>query len=232
MYPKIYKFAVMNKVAVIVAGGNGTRMNSTIPKQFLLLKGKPILYYTIQTFLQSYDDLNIILVLPEEYIAAGQEIIDAFFDYNRIQITVGGRTRFHSVQNGLKLVPDEGIIFVHDAVRCMVSIALIHRCYDGAMQTGSAIPVIDCKDSVRIITEDGNEARDRTIVKLVQTPQAFHSKILLPAYQIDYKDKFTDEATVVEAFGLKVQLVEGEENNFKITRPVDLVIAEHLLSTN
>ena len=222
----------MKKFAVIVAGGTGSRMNNTTPKQFLLLHGKPVLYYTLYSFLQAYHDLQIILVLPEEHVAAGQEVIDAFFDYNRIQITVGGRTRFHSVQNGLKLVPDEGIIFVHDAVRCMVSIELIHRCYDGAMETGSAIPVIDCKDSVRIITEDGNEARDRTIVKLVQTPQTFHSKILLPAYQIDYKDKFTDEATVVEAFGLKVQLVAGEENNFKITRPVDLMMAEQLLSAN
>lgn len=222
----------MNKFAIIVAGGTGSRMNNSTPKQFLLLQGKPVLYYTINTFLQAYDDLKIILVLPEEHVAAGQEIIDAFFDYSRIQIAVGGRTRFHSVQNGLQLVNEESIVFVHDAVRCLVSIELIHRCYAGAIETGSAVPVIDCKDSVRIITEDGNEARDRTIVKLVQTPQTFHSKILLPAYQIDYKDKFTDEATVVEAFGLKIHLVAGEENNFKITRPVDLAIAEYLLSMN
>lgn len=220
----------MKKFAVIVAGGTGTRMNNTTPKQFLLLQGKPVLYYTLNAFLQAYDDLQIILVLPEEHVAAGQEIIDAFFDYNRIQITIGGRTRFHSVQNGLQLVQEEGIVFVHDAVRCMVSIDLIRRCYDAAKETGSAIPVVDCNDSVRFITEDGNEALDRTAIKLVQTPQTFHSKILLPAYQIDYKDKFTDEATVVEAFGLKVQLVEGEENNFKITRPIDLIVAEHLLS--
>jgi 2-C-methyl-D-erythritol 4-phosphate cytidylyltransferase len=220
----------MKKFAVIVAGGTGTRMKNTIPKQFLLLQGKPVLYYTINAFLLAYDDLEIILVLPEEHVAAGQEIIDAFFDYNRIQITIGGRTRFHSVQSGLQLIAAEGIVFVHDAVRCMVSIDLIRRCYDAAIETGSAIPVIDCKDSVRIITEDGNEALDRNVIKLVQTPQTFHSKILLPAYQIDYKDKFTDEATVVEAFGLKVQLVAGEENNFKITRPVDLFIAEQLLS--
>jgi 2-C-methyl-D-erythritol 4-phosphate cytidylyltransferase len=222
----------MKKFAVIVAGGTGSRMNNTTPKQFLLLKSKPILYYTIHSFLQAYDDLQIILVLPEEHVAAGQEIIDAFFDYNRIQITIGGRTRFHSVQNGLQLIEEEGIVFVHDAVRCMVSVDLIQRCYDAAIETGSAIPVIDSKDSVRIITKDGNEALERTYIKLVQTPQTFHSKIILPAYQIDYKDKYTDEATVVEAFGLKVQLVEGEENNFKITRPVDLVMAEHILSAN
>jgi 2-C-methyl-D-erythritol 4-phosphate cytidylyltransferase len=222
----------MKKYTVIVAGGSGTRMNNTIPKQFLLLHGKPVLYYTIKTFLQAYDDLQIILVLPEEYVAAGQEIIDAFFDYNRIQITIGGRTRFHSVQNGLQLVNEESIVFVHDAVRCLVSVDLIHRCYDTAIENGSAIPVIDSKDSVRLITEDGNEALERSAIKLVQTPQTFHSKILLPAYQIDYKDKFTDEAAVVEAFGLKVQLIKGEENNFKITSPVDLIIAEYLLSAN
>jgi len=222
----------MKKIAVIVAGGSGSRMNNTIPKQFLLLDGKPVLYYTLHTFLNAYKDLHIILVLPEEYIAAGQEIIDAFFDYDRIQITTGGRTRFHSVQNGLQLVNEESIVFVHDAVRCLVSADLVHRCYDTAVDKGSAIPVIDSKDSVRLVTGNGNEALERSAIKMVQTPQTFHSKIILPAYQIDYKEMYTDEATVVEAFGLKVQLVEGEENNFKITRPVDIVIAEHLLSTN
>ena len=222
----------MKKFAVIVAGGTGSRMNNSTPKQFLLLQKKPVLYYTINSFLQAYDDLHIILVLPEEYVAAGQEIIDAFFDYSRIQIAIGGRTRFHSVQNGLQLIQEESIIFVHDAVRCLVSVDLIRRCYDAAIENGSAIPVIDSRDSVRLITDEGNEALERTAVKLVQTPQTFHSKILLPAYQIDYKDKFTDEATVVEAFGLKVKLIQGEENNFKITRPVDLLVAEHLLADN
>ena len=132
----------MKKFAVIVAGGTGSRMNNTTPKQFLLLQGKPVLYYTIHSFLEAYDDLQIILVLPEEHVAAGQEIIDAFFDYDRIQITIGGRTRFHSVQNGLHLIEEEGIVFVHDAVRCMVSIDLIRRCYDAAIETGSAIPVV------------------------------------------------------------------------------------------
>ena len=113
---------VMNKYAVIVAGGNGSRMNSNTPKQFMLLKGKPVLYYAINTFLQTYSDCKIILVLAEEHIGMGQEIIDAFFDYDRIQITVGGRTRFHSVQNGLaKIEENDCIIFVHDAVRPLLS---------------------------------------------------------------------------------------------------------------
>ena len=205
-------------------------MNNSVPKQFLLLNGKPVLYYTLDTFLKAYDDLQIILVLPEEYVAAGQEIIDAFFNYQRLQITVGGRTRFHSVQNGLQLVTEESIVFVHDAVRCLVSKDLIHRCYVAALEQGSAIPVIGSKDSVRLLSEEGNEALERNNIKLVQTPQTFHSKIILPAFNIDYKDKFTDEATVVEAYGLKVQLIEGEENNIKITRPIDLIIAEQNLN--
>ncbi len=222
----------MKKIAVIVAGGNGSRMNATLPKQFLLLNGKPLLYYTINTFLKAFDDLEIILVLPEEYIAAGQEIIDAFFDYKRIKITIGGRTRFHSVQNGLNLINDECIVFVHDGVRCLLSNDLVQRCYETALEFGSAIPVINPKDSVRITIEQSSETVDRATVKLVQTPQTFHSKILLHAFKIDYKDKFTDEATVVEAFGLKVHLIEGEEHNIKITKPVDILIAEQLLTTS
>lgn len=221
----------MKKFAVIVAGGSGNRMNTKLPKQFLLLNGKPVLYYTIQAFLQAYDDVHIILVLPEEHVAAGQEIIDAFFDYNRITITIGGRSRFHSVQNGLLLVDEESIVFVHDAVRCLVTSTLIHHCYDTAIEFGSAIPVTDSKDSLRIINGEENEPLDRNMVKLVQTPQTFHSKILLPAFfNIDYKDKFTDEATVVEAFGLKVKLVQGEDRNIKITHPMDLELAERMMN--
>jgi 2-C-methyl-D-erythritol 4-phosphate cytidylyltransferase len=221
----------MKKVAVIVAGGSGTRMNNTVPKQFLLLNGKPVLYYTLNTFLQSYDDMEVILVLPEEHIAAGQEIIDAFFDYSRIQITVGGRTRFHSVQNGLQLITAESIVFVHDAVRCLLTADLIKRCYEVVTEFGSAIPVTDAKDSIRMITGEDNVALERSLIKIVQTPQTFHSKILLPAFNIDYKDKFTDEATVVEAFGLKVHLVAGEDNNIKITMPADLLLAEQIIAS-
>lgn len=204
-------------------------MGSNLPKQFILLKDKPVLYYTLKTFLEAYADLQVILVLPVEYTDMGQEIIDAYFDKDRIKITAGGDTRFQSVKNGLALVEQEAIIFVHDGVRCLLSGELIHRCYAQAVETGTAIPAIISKDSIRLLTDEGNEAYDRNKVMLIQTPQTFHSKILLPAFQIDYKDKFTDEATVVEAYGMKVSLVEGEENNIKITRPVDLLIAEKLI---
>lgn len=220
----------MLKYAIIVAGGSGTRMGGNLPKQFLLLNNKPVLYYTLKAFLEAYDDLQIILVLPAEYTDMGQEIIDAWFDKDRIRITTGGDTRFQSVKNGLQLIKDESIIFVHDGVRCLLTTGLIHACYEKALQTGSAIPAVASKDSVRLITEEGNDAFDRNNVMLIQTPQTFHSKILIPAFNIDYKDKFTDEASVVEAYGLKVSLVEGEETNIKITKPVDLLIAEVILN--
>jgi 2-C-methyl-D-erythritol 4-phosphate cytidylyltransferase len=221
----------MKKYAIIVAGGTGSRMGGNLPKQFMLLKDKPVLFYSLKTFLDAYDDLQIILVLPIAFIDIGQEIIDAYFEKDRVRITTGGETRFQSVKNGLKLIEEESIVFVHDAVRCLVSVNLIHRCYEVAMQSGSAIPVVLSKDSVRIINEDISEPIDRSKVVFVQTPQTFHSKILLAAYQIDYKDKFTDEATVAEAYGLKISLTEGEETNIKITRPLDLIIAEQYLDT-
>lgn len=221
----------LDKYAIIVAGGTGTRMGASIPKQFLLIQEKPVLYYTIDTFLKSFPDLKIILVLPEGFIEMGKEVIDAFFDYSRIQITAGGETRFHSVQNGLKLVEEDSIVFVHDAVRCLVSVKLIQRCYENALNIGSAVPVVYGKDSFRLLNEEANDntALDRTKVVLVQTPQTFHSKIILPAFEIDYKERFTDEATVVEAFGLKIHLVEGEETNIKITNQIDMIVAEQIM---
>jgi 2-C-methyl-D-erythritol 4-phosphate cytidylyltransferase len=219
----------MRKYAIIVAGGSGTRMQSLTPKQFLLLNDKPVLYYTLKAFLDAFPDMRIILVLPPDYTDMGSEIIDAYFEYSRIQITAGGETRFHSVQNGLKQVEQEGIIFVHDGVRCLVSEDLLYRCYRQVVHMGSAVPVIPVKESLRVIEGEDNEAVDRSNYVIVQTPQVFHSKILLPAFEIDFKEKFTDEATVVEAYGLKINLVPGEETNIKITRREDLLLAEKIL---
>lgn len=204
-------------------------MGANLPKQFMLLKGKPVLYYSLKAFLEAFDDLQIILVLPAEYISTGQEIVTGYFDTGRVRITAGGETRFQSVKNGLSLINDESVIFVHDGVRCLVSKELIRRCYEKALFAGSAIPVIVSRDSVRLLTAKGSETFDRSKVLLVQTPQAFLSKVILPAFKATDKIEFTDEASVVEANGVKVSLVEGEENNIKITRPVDLLIAESLL---
>lgn len=219
----------MKKIAIIVAGGKGLRMNNDIPKQFLFLKNKPVLYYSIKAFLDAYSDMQIILVLPQEHIAKGQEIIDGYFDNSRFRLCEGGRTRFHSVQNGLDLINDESIIFVHDGVRCLVTENLVQRCFESAAENGNAVPAVASKDSIRFKTSSGNKILKRNKVMLVQTPQTFHSKILLPAYKIDYKEKFTDEASVVEAFGININLIEGEEANIKITTPGDLLVAESLL---
>lgn len=222
----------MKKIALIVAAGNGNRMKNATPKQFMLLHHKPILYYTISSFLKAYDDIEIILVLPEDYISMGQEIIDGYFDRSKFRLCNGGRTRFHSVKNGLSLLDEneEAIIFVHDGVRCLLTADLIQRCYENALELGTAIPAISCVDSLRLMDGDENKVIEREKIKAIQTPQTFHSKILLPAYQIDYKEQFTDEASVVEAYGLKLHLVEGEENNFKITNPIDLQLAQLLLT--
>lgn len=220
----------MQKVAVIVAGGNGLRMGAFIPKQFLLLKGKPLITYTIETFLHAYSDMEIILVLPEEHLERGEAIVATINDKERITLTKGGATRFHSVQNGLKLIQNEAIIFVHDGVRCLINTTLIQNCYEQALLKGSAIPAVAATDSIRI-TNEQNESivADRTKVRIIQTPQTFKSSILIPAFQQNYTDAFTDEATVVEAFGAPVFLIEGDYNNIKVTRPVDLVIAETIL---
>jgi len=219
----------MKKYAVIVAGGYGKRMGNVIPKQFLLLKDKPVVWYTLDTFLRAYADLKIILVLPEQHIAKGKNIIESFAEKGRVAIVVGGDTRFHSVQSGLKNIKEDSVVFVHDAVRCLVSVPLIHRCYKDAVEKGSAIPAVAATDSIRILNHKHHSVADRKNVRIIQTPQTFLSNIILPAFEQEYTDAFTDEATVVEASGEKVFLTEGEYDNIKITRPIDIMIAEKIL---
>lgn len=216
----------MKKFAVIVAAGVGSRMKTAVPKQFILLKGKPVLWYTLNAFLNAYEDLQIIVVLSPEHIAQGKAIAG---DSERIQITTGGPTRFHSVKNGLQLVEPDSIVFVHDAVRCLITPALIQRCYEQAVANGSAIPAIQATDTIRVDNGNGTQMVDRNKVYLIQTPQTFHSNILKEAFDQPYSPTFTDEATVVEATGKRIHLAEGENTNMKITFPVDLVIAEALL---
>ncbi len=222
----------MNKYALIVAGGSGQRMGTEIPKQFLLLKGKPLLQYTIQSFLLAYNDMNIILVLPKAHIEKGMEIIKKMVAEERVQITYGGETRFQSVKNGLGYISHPSIVFVHDGVRCMVSQKLIQNCFDQAVLKGSAIPAVAATDSIRIDEGITPHMIDREKVRIIQTPQTFRSEILAEAFKADYNASFTDEATVVEAAGNQVYLIEGDYNNLKITRPLDLCIAEKILEGN
>ncbi|MDP9042646.1 MAG: 2-C-methyl-D-erythritol 4-phosphate cytidylyltransferase [Bacteroidota bacterium] len=219
----------MKKIAVIVAAGAGIRMGSTLPKQFLLIHNKPVLWYTLQTFLKSFKDIQIILVLPADYYDTGLAICNELVAINPIQTIVGGDTRFHSVQKGLSLIKEQSIVCVHDAVRCLVTPSLIHLCFEQALTFGSAIPCIDSKDSVRLLYENGHRSIRRSEIKLIQTPQAFRSDILIPSYQTDFRESFTDDASVVEMSGYEIHLVEGEPNNIKITSPIDLAIAEQLL---
>ncbi|TAH07838.1 MAG: 2-C-methyl-D-erythritol 4-phosphate cytidylyltransferase [Sphingobacteriia bacterium] len=219
----------MKKIAVITAGGIGNRMGIDTPKQFLLLAGKPLLWHCIQSFLTAFNEIDFILILPAQYLDGAEALIADLQIGHRTTIVAGGSTRFHSVQNGLKNIEEPAVIFVHDGVRCLVSPNLIKRCYEQTMQTGSAIPAVVSTDSIRLDQGGYSQSIDRNLVHIVQTPQTFLSELLLPAFKQDYCDSFTDEATVVEAAGKKVALIEGEYRNIKITRPVDLLMAEMLL---
>ncbi len=220
----------MKKFAVIVAGGSGTRMGSTTPKQFQQLHGKPIIWYTLTTFLSAYHDLGIILVVPGDHLQTAKNIVHTIDYPDRITLTVGGQSRYHSVKNGLAHIEHHSIIFIHDGVRCLLSADLIHRCYEGALKYGNAIPAVQAVDSVRLETSQGNEAINREHVRLIQTPQTFHSEIIKAAFEQDIDPLVTDEATLVERQGIRIHLIEGELSNIKITRPIDMFFAETLLA--
>jgi 2-C-methyl-D-erythritol 4-phosphate cytidylyltransferase len=217
------------KIAIIVAGGSGTRMGSTVPKQFLELSGKPVLWHTLRAFINAFADIHIVLVLPEVHFDYVKPWLHEFSSSATVTLIKGGETRFHSVKNGLAAVTEPAVVFVHDGVRPLISAALIRNCYETAIAKGSAIPVIDMKDSIRQVEGEHNRAVDREQFKIIQTPQTFLSEWLLPAFSLPYDPLFTDEATVVERQGHRVHLVPGEEANIKITRPLDLTIASALL---
>ncbi len=220
----------MKKYAVIVAGGSGSRMKTTTPKQFLLLKGRPVLFHTIEVFLKAFSDLEIILVLPQDFAADGDILTEQSSDASRIQIVAGGKTRFDSVKNGLALVKEESVVFVHDGVRCLINTRLIQACYNQALEKGSAIPAIPVTDSVRVLTTKGSQPLNRDLLRAVQTPQTFKSAVILKAFEQPFQESFTDEATVAEAAGFDIMLIEGDKRNIKITLPEDLLIAENLLN--
>jgi 2-C-methyl-D-erythritol 4-phosphate cytidylyltransferase len=216
--------------AVIVAGGQGTRMGTAMPKQFLELEGKPVLYHTIKAFTDAVPGIQIILVLPPHQLSFAQMVLQHFPDRIDLELVPGGETRFHSVQNGLQHIPEDALIMVHDGVRPFVSSSLIHTCLQTAQAQGSAIPALPVTDSMRVLSARGSQPINRDMLRSIQTPQTFRGNVLLPAYQQEYIPSFTDEATVVEHYGNEVSLVPGERNNIKITTPEDLTIAAMLLS--
>ncbi len=226
---------------IIVAGGKGSRMGSDIPKQFLPIGGKPVLMRTLERFREYSDDIQIILVLPEAQQEYWHQLCDEYHFDVEYTLANGGQTRFHSVQNGLAKVPDDaqGVVGVHDGVRPFPGIEVIKNCYETARTAKAVIPVIPVVETVRqLIDSDSqlsilNSQLSKTVprdqYRLVQTPQTFDIQLLKSANRQPYNDGFTDDASVVEAFGHKITLVEGNRENIKITTPYDLKIAEVLI---
>lgn len=218
----------MNKYILIVAGGKGLRMGGDIPKQFLPIGGKPVLMRTMEAF-HSYDSsIHIILVLPVSQQAYWKELCETYHFALSHRIADGGETRFHSVKNGLELVDKEGLVGVHDGVRPFVSQEVIARCFSEAETKKAVIPVIGVVETVRHLTGEGSETVPRDQYKLVQTPQVFEVSLLKKAYDQSFTADFTDDASVVEAMGEKIWLVEGNRENIKLTTPFDLKLAEVL----
>lgn len=224
----------MSDYAVVVAGGKGLRMGTDVPKQFLPVGGRPVLMRTLEAFHACDSAMRLVLVLPREQQDYWRELCREYaFDIPYI-LTDGGETRFHSVRNGLACLPEEadGVVGVHDGVRPCVTPEVIRRAYETARRSGTAVPVVDVVDSVRRITDaqGSSEAVDRSAYRLVQTPQVFRISLLRQAYRQKYSPMFTDDASVVEAIGAKIVLVEGNRENIKITTPFDCRVAEALVA--
>lgn len=213
----------MTKTVIIVAGGKGTRMKSDIPKQFLSMKGKPILLHTLEAFVNADSEMQIILVLPEDQIKTWLKLCQQHHVGIPVTIAPGGANRFESVKNGLSVASDDGWIGVHDGVRPFIREESILRIYHEAERFGNAVPAIAPVESVRIQTENGNRVIDRDQVKLIQTPQVFIARLLKEAYNRPFSEAFTDDASVFEAAGHQIHLVEGQPGNIKITNPEDLL---------
>ena len=218
----------MNRYVILVAGGKGARMLGSLPKQFLLLHGEAILVHTLRRF--TLPGVQVIVVMNPDFIDYWEEQCKVLLDIPKHQLVAGGQSRAQSVANGLKLVPENCLVAIHDAVRPLCSISLINSLFDACETEGSAIPVVACKDSLRLITSDGSQAVNRANYKAVQTPQVFHSKKIKDAFASLEIESFTDEASIYEAAGNKVHLVEGEESNIKITVPADIQMATAFLA--
>ncbi len=212
----------MKQYTIIVAGGNGSRMRCSMPKQFLEINNKPILLHTVQKMHQSLDNSEIILVLPKAEFKNWENICQKHKFNISHKLVEGGNTRFESVKNGLKKIKESSVIAIHDGVRPLVNKNVVKQCMLIAKDKGSAVPVIKVDDSLRKKTLNGSISVNRNEFLIVQTPQCFKSEIILKAYQQNFNNKFTDDASVVEDLGLEIQLVEGNKENIKITTPEDL----------
>lgn len=216
----------MKRFIVIVAGGKGLRMGSEIPKQFLLLKGKPVLIRTMESFYSFDSSAEIIVVLPQSQIEYWKELCEKYGNAIPHTIVEGGKERFNSVQNGINSITENGFVAIHDGVRPLVSSQMLERGFEVAEKHGCAIPYVDSVDSLRVVDGEKTEILNRSIVKRIQTPQIFEVQKLQKVMNVDYKPEFTDEASVWECAGEKLHFYEGDQQNIKITSPIDLKIAE------
>jgi 2-C-methyl-D-erythritol 4-phosphate cytidylyltransferase len=221
----------MKDYIIIVAAGSGSRMKSAIPKQFLELRGKPLLQHTLEKFHRYNPQMEIILVLNDDYIAFWQDLLRTLQIDVPHRVVAGGTQRFYSVKNAIDSIQDEnGIVGIHDAVRPLVSLKTIETCYHVARAKQSAIPVIALHDSIRMVEGEQSQIADRNKFRIVQTPQCFELSLLRKGFDQQYQETFTDDASVMEHWGMQVHLVEGNRENIKITTTEDLRMAEALLS--
>lgn len=221
----------MNNSLIIVAGGKGSRMGTDLPKQFLELNGKPLLFETMRRFYEWNPNLEIILVMHKDYIQYWVELGRTLNFTIPHEMVIGGEERFHSVKAGLeKIKTTTGIVGVHDAARPLVSKKVIETSFNSARINGTAVPVLPIQDSIRLVENGKSETADRSRFRLVQTPQCFEISLLKKAYEQGYHPRFTDDASVVESLGVQLHLVEGNRENFKITTPEDLRLANVMLA--
>lgn len=220
-----------NHHAIIVAGGKGSRMSSTIPKQFLELKGLPVLMHTINAFFNYSLSINIILVLPEKDISAWQALCLKYNFTKPLIIAAGGDSRFQSVKKGLDKISDkEGLVAIHDGVRPLVRLQTISESFKAAAIHKAAIAAVPLKESIRLVDHNSSKAVDRSKYRLIQTPQTFALSLIKKAYEVQETPELTDDASVAERAGYKVSLFDGSYENLKITTPEDFVVAETLLN--
>jgi 2-C-methyl-D-erythritol 4-phosphate cytidylyltransferase len=221
---------IIKKYAVIVAGGSGKRMNSSIPKQFLEVNGLPILMHTINAFHQYDASIDIVLVLAASEIEYWDTLVKKYKFSVPVRVQAGGETRFQSVKAGLGLINTSGLVAIHDGVRPLITSEIIHRAYEAGYKNGTAITSVEMKESIRMVTPTKSKALDRKEYRTIQTPQVFKCRLIKDAYLIEENEMLTDDASVAEKAGYIIHLIEGSYENLKITTPEDLVLAEAILN--
>lgn len=219
----------MRKYAIVVAGGTGSRMKGDLPKQFMLLSGKPVICYSIEAFAAYDSTIEIILVIHPQYIPYWEQLSAKFHLTSQPLVVAGGETRFDSVKNGLMKIVEDGFVAVHDAARPVIQADFIRNIFATASEFGSAMPGVPLNDTIRIVEGDSTRQLDRTFLQAMQTPQVFKVSELKQAYTQSFSEMFTDDASVMQSAGFPLHLTEGRPENIKITHSQDIELAEVFL---